>query len=439
MMTMRSVAKSSRLFERSHRFLAGPHSNLPGYQAVTPTYFVKAQGAHLWDIDGNEYIDYVAGLGPGLLGYANAEYVQAVKEQLEGVYYLAMGRGIPAEVELAEKIVQHVPCADKVRFLVTGSEAVQLAIRLARAYTKRRYFIRFEGHYHGWMDNILGGMVNDGAAGKPFAIESVADPFKTEGRDPAAFEQSFKLPWNDIEALESALRKYGEEVALIHMEPILCNGGCCPPRPGYLERVRELCDEYGIVLCFDEVITGFRVGLGGAQGLLGVTPDLATFGKAIAGGLPFAALAGKDEIMGLLEDCRVVGAGTFNGYPLGVAGALATLRILERDNGAFYPRLAAIQLRLMQGLHDVGKERGLPLLIQGPTGVFFCQFIDKEIAYSTRDLATADHARQEKFRQGLFENGIIIMVRGRWYISGSHTDEDVDRSLEAANRAMAAW
>jgi glutamate-1-semialdehyde 2,1-aminomutase len=434
---MISFAESSRLSVRALQVLAGPHSNLPGYQAVTPTFFVKAKGARIWDIDGNEYLDYVAGLGPGLIGYGNEEYTRALREQLEGVYYLAMGRGIPQEIELAEKIVEHVPCAEKVRFVVTGSEAVQLAIRLARAHTKRRYFIRFEGHYHGWLDNVLGGIVNDSATGKPFALESSNDPLGTEGRDPQAFEQSFKLPWNDPDVLEATLNQYGEEVALILMEPILCNGGCCPPEPGYLERVRELCDEYGIVLCFDEVITGFRVGLGGAQGLLGVTPDIATFGKAIAGGVPFAAVAGKSDIMGLLEDWRVVGAGTFNGYPLGVSAALATLRILERDNGAFYERLSVIQHRLMDGLRDIGQEHGVPLLIQGPPGVFFCQFVDKKVAYSVRDWADADVARQEEFRQSLFDNGVIIMVRGRWYISGGHTEKDVDETLEVANRVMA--
>ena len=217
------------------------------------------------------------------------------------------------EIELAEKFIQHVPCAQMTRFALSGSEAVQLAIRLARAYTKRRYFIRFEGHYHGWLDNVLGGMVNDHATGKPFAVESNEDPVRTEGRDSAAFEQSFKLPWNEIEVLERVLEKYGEEVAMIHMEPILCNFGGCPLRPGYLEKVRELCTKYGIVLSFDEIITGFRVALNCAQGILGVTPDLATFGKALAGGISMSAVAGKKEILNLLFEQKVIGAGTFSG------------------------------------------------------------------------------------------------------------------------------
>jgi glutamate-1-semialdehyde 2,1-aminomutase len=435
---MGTQTKSPQLFQQSQQYLAGPHSNLPAYRPVTPTYFNKAKGALLWDVDGKEYIDYVAGLGPGLLGYANEEYIQALKNQLDGVYYLALGRGIPEEVMLAEKIAQHVPCAEKMRFVVTGTEAVQLALRLARAYTKRRYFIRFEGHYHGWVDNVFGGLVGDAEKGKPFAIESDDDPLRTGGKDPGASEQSFKLPWNDIEILETVVKKYGEEVALILMEPILCNGGCCPPKPGYLERVRELCDQYGIVLCFDEVITGFRVGLGGAQAFFGVTPDLATFGKAIAGGIPFAALAGRGNIMHLLDDWSVVGAGTFNGYPFGVTAALATLRILERDNGAFYKRLGTIQHRLMEGLREISNEHGIPLLIQGPLGVFFCQFVDKKIAYSVREWAGADVERQEKFRKALFDKGVIIMVKGRWYVTGGHTEQDVDKTLEVANSVVAS-
>jgi glutamate-1-semialdehyde 2,1-aminomutase len=189
-------------------------------------------------------------------------------------------------------------------------------------------------------------------------------------------------------------------------------------------------------LYFDEIITGFRVGLGGAQDLLGVTPDIATFGKAIAGGIPFSVVAGNAEIMSLLEKWQVIGGGTFNGYPLGVTAALTTLRILERDNGAFYRRLENIQHRLMEGLRDIGKEYGIPLLIQGPLGVFFCQFIEKDVAYSVRDWSNADLERQEKFRKGLFNNGVIIMVRGRWYVSGGHTEDDVDKTLETVNSVL---
>lgn len=433
---MKSLSKSLELHEKATKVTPGPQSNLGGLvKGLQPLFIIKGKGAHLRDVDGNDYIDYIAGMGPGILGHGNEEYIQALKKQLDTLYYLPGIFQSPMEIELAEKFVQLVPCAERVRFCLSGSEAVQLAIRLARAYTKRRYFIRFEGHYHGWLDNVFGGLVNDHVTGRPFAVESDADPRRTEGRDPMAFEQSFLLPWNEIEVLERVLEKYGEEVAMIHMEPILCNAGCCPPRPGYLERVRELCTKYGIVLSFDEIITGFRVGLNSAQGKLGVTPDIATFGKAMAGGFPMAAVAGKKEILDLLIQQRVIGAGTFNTNPCGLAAALAAMKILEKDDGAFYRKIGGLQNRLMNGLKEVSKRYGIPMLIQGPTGVFWTEFIDKEIAYSARDLRGADAERQTDFRLLLLEEG-ILSYRGRWYVCGGLTEADVDKTLECADRVM---
>jgi len=434
---MRPNAKSLELNERALMVTPGPQSNLAGvWLGEPPLFIVKGKGAHLWDIDGNEYIDYTNGLGPGILGYANEECNQALKQQLDNVSYLTGWHQSPMEVELAEKLVQLIPCAERVRFLLSGTEAVQLAIRLARAYTKRLYFIRFEGHYHGWLDNVLGGIVNDRARGKPFAVDSKLDFVRTEGRNPAAFKESFKIPWNDIEVLERVLEKYGEEVALIHMEPIHCNGTGCYPRPGYLERVRELCDNYGIVLSFDEIITGFRVGLSGAQGLLGVTPDIATFGKAMAGGVPMSAVAGKKEILDQLIEQKVLGAGTFNGYPLSLAASIATIKILERDDGAIYTHIDKVQNRLKMGLQELGKKHGIPILFLGPRGCLFTHFIDKEIAYSIRDLKGVDAEKYEKFRALMLEEGFTLIRRGRWYFSGALTESDVDKTLEGADRTM---
>jgi len=434
---MRSYAKSLELNERALKLMPGPQSNLAAaWKGVERCFVVNGKGAHLWDVDGNEYIDYTIGLGPGILGHGNEEYIQALKAQLDSLVYLAGYRQSPMEIELAEKFVQHVPCAEKVRFLLSGTESVQLAIRLARAYTKRPYFIRFEGHYHGWLDNVLGGVINDHPTGKPFALDSPDDPVRTEGRDPVAFEQSFKLPWNNIEVLERVLEKYGDEVALIEMEPILCNAGCCLPRPGYLEKVRELCTKYGIVLGFDEIITGFRVALSSAQGLLGVTPDIATFGKALAGGIPMSAIAGRKEILDLLLGQKVLGAGTFNGYPLGLAAALATIKILEKNDGALYRHIDKVQNRLMCGLKEISQRHGIPMLIQGPRGVFFCDFIEKEVAYSPRDFKEADAEKRMKFSALLLDEGIFIAPRGRWYVCGAITEADVDKTLECADLVM---
>lgn len=430
-------SKTSQLYKRSLKVMPGPQSNLRVPLSTNPIFMVQGQGAHLWDADDVEYIDYMLAAGPGILGHGNEEFIGALKSQLDTLYYSVSGASqTPWEVNLAEKFVRHVPCADKVRFCLSGTEAVQLAVRLARAYTGRRYFIRFEGSYNGWLDNVLGGLVHEDPVANPFPYEDEADHLDTEGRDSSAFEQCFRLPWNDAKILEHVLDRWGEEVALIHMEAILVNGGCCPPRPGYLERVRELCDRYGIVLSFDEVITGFRVALGGAQSEVGVIPDIATYGKALGAGIPISAVGGRAEIMDLLLKRRVIGAGTFNGYPLGVVAALTTLSILERDDGAFYKRLDEVQLRLMDGLREISRLRGLPTLIQGPRGVFSFHFIDKDVAYSVRDLDLADTELYKRFRNLLTEKGVLVMWGGRWFISGVLTDADVDRTLEAADRAM---
>jgi glutamate-1-semialdehyde 2,1-aminomutase len=427
---------TQELQKQANQMMPGAHSNLRIPLSAKPYFIASGKGAHLWDVDGNEYIDFMCAAGAAIFGYSSEEHIQALKDQLDTLPSLISGAAqTPMEVHLAGKFTRHVPCAEKVRFCLSGSEAVQLAIRLARAYTNRRYFIRFEGHYHGWLDNVLGGAVDDDAAGKPFSVESEQDPLLTEGRDPAAFEQSFKLAWNDIDVLEGILRKYGEEVAMVLMEPILCNGGCCPPRPGYLERVRELCTEYGIVLCFDEVITGFRVGLSCAQGELGVTPDIATFGKALGGGIPISAVAGRAEIMDLLLQRRVIGAGTFNGYPLGVAACLASLEILEKDNGAYYEKVDRVQGLLMDGLKEISLRHRVPTLLQGPRGVFFFQFIDKDIAYSIRDLKKADVDRQNSFRTLMADQGVFFMWGGRWYVSGALTEVDIEETLERVDRA----
>lgn len=436
--------KNEELWKRAQKVMPGMHSNLRTgnsglYRLNKPYFMVKAKGARVTDVEGRNYTDYVMGLGPGILGHCNEAYVAALQKQLEAMCFGASGiYAVPQEVEWAEKFVKHIPCAEKVRLCVTGSEAVQLVIRLARAYTARRYFIRFEGHYHGWLDNVLGGMLNENPLGMPFAFESAADRFSTDGRDPEALLQSFKLPWNDIDILEDTLEKYGEQVALIIMEPINCNGGCCPPRPGYLEKVRKLCTKYGIVLCFDEVITGFRVGLSGAQGFLGVTPDISTFGKSIAAGMPVSAVAGKKEIMNLLAEGKVAGIGTFNGYPLGLAACLATISVLEQGNGAVYKQIDTMQKKLVDGLKDLAKKHGLPALIQGPRGAFNLYFIDGDTAYTSTEIAArGGNEGIEKWRNLLADEGVLLMRGGRWYMCSALTGEDISRTLECADRAMA--
>jgi glutamate-1-semialdehyde 2,1-aminomutase len=353
------------------------------------------------------------------------------------MYYLDNCRRNPLEIELAKKLVEYVPSAEKVRYLLSGTEAIQLTIRLARAYTGRNLFIRFDGHYHGWLDNVLGGNVSTTIDPPPYGYEKPEDIFKTFGRDTQALKQSFKIPWNDIDFLEKLLDRYGRDVALIIMEPVNCNGGNCWPKPGYLERVRELCDRYGIVLVFDEIITGFRMGLGGAQKLLGVVPDLTTFGKGIAAGMPFSVVAGKSKLMDLLAERKVVGAGTFNGYPLGVAAAIATIKILEKDNGAFYKNWDEKQSKLVNGLKDISKKLGIKMLLQEVRGCLFYQFTELEKANNMGEwYCCSDHDRQERFRKSLFDEGIMILFRGRWYNNSALSDDDIEKTLKAVEKVI---
>jgi len=432
-----NMKTSIELSKKADMVMPGPHSNLPGMEKCRPIYITHGKGGHLFDVDGNDYIDYMCGLGAGTVGYGVPEIVEPLKKQMEDMYYLDATRRSPLEIELANKIISHIPSVEKVHFLLSGTEAVQMVIRLARAFTKKNIFIRFNGHYHGWMDNVLGGVVDPNPSGPPYALYTASDMFASKGRDPATEKQSYKLTWNDIDVLEQVVEKYADQIALIMMEPINCNGGTCWPRPGYLERVRELCDKHNIVLHFDEIITGYRVGLNGAQGLLGVTPDICTLGKGIAGGIPITVVGGKSAIMDQCIDQSVIGAGTFNGYPLGVMAALATLKYVEKDNGVFFENLAKVQKRLMNGMREIANRFNTPMCLQGATGVIFYQFIDKEVCYNVEDwMKDSDHKKQEKFLQLLFDNGILIIFRGRWYISGSHTNADVDHTLEIVEKVF---
>jgi glutamate-1-semialdehyde 2,1-aminomutase len=429
---------SEQLGGRSLGLMPGPHSNLPGYELFRPIWIERGEGAHVWDVDGNHYYDYMCGLGAGTMGYANKVVLDAVKDQLYRLPYLDAARRHPGEIELAEKIIAHIPSAEKVRYLLSGTEAVQLVIRLARAYTKRNTFIRFDGHYHGWVDNVFGGGVDPAPSGPPYALYRQDDLFSSRGRDLESERQSYKLTWNDIDILERTLEKYGDQVALIIMEAINANGGSCYPKPGYLERVRELCDKYGIVLCFDEMITGFRVDLSGAQGLLGVTPDLTTLGKGVAGGIPLSVVCGKSKIMDLCADRTVVGAGTFNGYPIGVAAGLATISYVEKDDGAFFGRMADVQSRLVAGMREIAARRGHRMLIQDCPGVMMFYPADLDRAWNIGEwYRVADHAKGERIRQLLFERGVLTLFRGRWFFSGAHTYGDVDRTLEILDGVMA--
>lgn len=458
------------LAERAERVMPGRQSNFRAVPGAKPLFLERAEGLHYFDADGNRYIDFILSMGPAIWGYGDAAYKDAIRRQLDRLPAISSGASQCAlEVELAERIVEHVPCAEWVRFGISGSEAVQLAVRLARAYSGRPYLLRFFGHYHGWLDGVFGGVPADAHGGEandtpndigagdnghdpaggrgiqaeagpsdlPVAITSVADPYLSEGLAPGAIGNSLMIPWNDLTAFETTLSAHSNRIALVLMEPILCNYGCCPPRPGYLEGVRELCSKHDVLLCFDEVITGFRVALGGAQSALGVTPDLATFGKALAGGFPLSAVAGRAEILQLLRDNRVLGPGTFNSFPPSLAAAIHTIDTLAANNGACYRVVEARQRQLSDGLAAICADHDRPCLLQGPLGVIYFDFVDKSAAYVPEDLAERDAAEFERFRALWGKEGVLMGGGGRIFISPNHTEEDIEQALAAADRAMA--
>ncbi|HBY63266.1 MAG TPA: aspartate aminotransferase family protein, partial [Solibacterales bacterium] len=319
---------SSERHQRAKLSLAGGVSSPFRAKYPVPLYIAEARGSRFRDVDGHEYIDYGLAWGPLILGHAYPPLVEAIRRQAERSHCLGLQHDL--EIEVAEAVQRHVPCAERVAFTSSGSEAVQIALRLARAFTGRTLILKFEGHYHGWMDPVL--LSYHPGAGDLPARENGAPVLGSHGQAPNVRENVVVAPWNDLAALETILDRYTGRIAAIITEPVLCNSGCLLPAPGFLAALRSLCDRLGILLLFDEIITGFRMAVGGAQKVYGVTPDLATFGKALGGGLPLSAIAGRAEIMEQIATGRVLYGGTFNGNPLSLAAAACTLAVLLKED-----------------------------------------------------------------------------------------------------------
>jgi glutamate-1-semialdehyde 2,1-aminomutase len=432
--TQRSYARSEAYYRDACQALAGGvNSNFRLHGQPVPLVFERGEAAHLIDLDGNSYVDYALGMGPNILGHAPEPVVRAVAETLaQGQIFAGQH---PAEAQLARRVQELVPCAELVRFGVAGSEMDQAALRLARAYTGRSKVVKFEGHYHGWFDTILVSVAPPLDSAGP--EEAPRPHLPSAGQSAAAAQDIIVLPWNNVEAVRHYLDEHAAETAALIMEPILCNTSVVLPRPGYLEGVRELCDRHGVVLIFDEVITGFRVGLHGAQGRLGVTPDVAVFAKSLAGGFPIGAFAGKRAIMQLAADGSVLHGGSFNGHTASVAAALATLEQLSRPGT--YEQMEARGEALMDGLRGVAKRRGVPLLVQGLGSVFNTAFSDGPPVTDYRSFARrCDASRLPPFLHALQEAGVRPTSRGTWFLSTTHTDADIEATIRAAEHALAA-
>jgi glutamate-1-semialdehyde 2,1-aminomutase len=418
-------------FSTSQQLLAHSSKQLPGgvnsnYRlgiSPTPLVFERAEGALLYDVDGNRLIDYYLGMGPMILGHSPAPLIAAVEEQLHrGILFAGQSE---VEFAAASLVCQIVPCAEMVRFGSSGSEVVHAALRLARAATGRDTVIKFEGHYHGWFDNIHWSIAPPlDQAGPADAPVPVAGSI---GQGPLEAQRLEVLPWNDLELLVARLAR--GDVAAVIMEPAMCNTSAIVPGEGYLEGVRKACTDAGTVLIFDEVITGFRVAPGGAQQRLGVTPDLATFGKAIANGFPVSCLAGRADLMEQFVTRKVMHGGTYNAQPIAMAATVATLTALA--DGQVHAALEVRGRRLMEGIGRALAEAGIVARVQGFPQIFHVAFgIDTPITNYRSSLA-ADKARYVRFTTALLERGVRALERGAWFISSAHTDEQIDETIAA--------
>jgi glutamate-1-semialdehyde 2,1-aminomutase len=418
---MKALAQpeAAHLRERAVRVIpGGVNSNVRLDTAAT--FFDRGQGAWLWDVDGKDYVDYLLGQGPAFLGHAPQPVLEAVEAaSRKGIVF---GAQHALEVEAAERLCAALGWPQMVRFGSSGTEMVQAALRLAHAATGRKRFVRFEGHYHGWIGNVL-------VAGKPGPPEPAsAGQFQTE------LASSFMLPWNNLAALAELLGAHGSEIAAILMEPVMYNAGAILPRPGYLAGVKDLCRQHGAVLIFDETITGFRLALGGAAARFGVTPDIAIYGKAVAGGWPAAALAGSAHVMEPLGTGQVTHAGTFNANLMATAAIIATLDVLTSTNP--YPRVEEVGRELMSGLAARALALGTPLHIQGLPGAFHLSFGPDSEIVDFRDVLARDQARYRRFASVLEEEGVWVARRGIWYLSAAHGEHEIEVTLERFDTAL---
>lgn len=430
---MLKTEKSTKLFEESRCFLAGGvGSNARLTPELGPIYFEKGLGSKVYDVDGNEFIDYILAWGPLILGHCPPAVVSAVKRQLDaGTIF---GSSVKEEVDLSRKICELLPSIELVRFTNSASEAVHMTLRLARAHTGRTKILKFEGAYHGWFDNILVSTHPEpsGAIGSEDAPRPILD---TLGQPQEILQNILIAPWNRVDILREIIKRHGSEIAGLIAEPIMCNNGVIPPEEGFLESLRELTDKNEIVLIFDETITGFRVSLGGAQGYYKVTPDLTVFGKGMGGGYPIACFEGRSEIMSLVTEGKVVHFGTYNSNTLCVTAALATLNELSKDNGAVYRQITETGKELMEGIKEIFSEKNLPLVLQGPGPFFSALFTDRPVK-SYRDTFHLNRILYSKFWVNLLREGIRIWpsARGLWYLSSAHTREDIVKTLDAIRK-----
>jgi len=428
----RKLDESRRLQKRAEQLIpGGVNSPVRAFKAVEceAPFIVRGQGSHIWDADGNEYIDYVGSWGPLILGHAEPNVIEAILSA--AVNGTSFGASTPAEADLAELVVEAFPHVQKIRFVSSGTEATMSAIRLARAHTKRKYIVKFEGCYHGHADALL---VKAGSGIATFSIPGSA------GVLDEVSQFTIALPFNDTEVLEQAFSKYRHQIACVIVEPVVGNMGCVPANGGYLASLRTITQRENTVLIFDEVMTGFRVAYGGAQELYGIKPDLTTFGKIIGGGLPVGAYGGPSEIMDLVAPLGpMYQAGTLSGNPLAMAAGIATLKHLREKKAEIYPRLEALTVQLVEGVVAAAKDAGVVVSFNR-VGSMFTWFFTADPVTDWDSASKSDTAAFGRFFRATLDAGIYLPPSQfeAAFVSIAHSEEDIQKTLAAARQAFSA-
>jgi glutamate-1-semialdehyde 2,1-aminomutase len=429
-MMARKTEQSRKLQRRAERFIpGGVNSPVRAFGSVggDPLYIVRGQGSHIWDADGNEYVDYIGSWGPLILGHAAPTVIEAVIAAARSG--TSFGASTPAEADLAEVITSAFPHMQKIRFVSSGTEATMSAIRLARAYTKRKYIVKFEGCYHGHADALL---VKAGSGVATLGIPGSAGV-------PEEFTQfTLALPYNDMGALEHAFERFKHQIACVIVEPVVGNMGCVPPARGYLEAMRAITERDQALLIFDEVMTGFRLAFGGAQELYGIQPDLTTMGKIIGGGLPVGAYGGPSEIMDLIAPLGpVYQAGTLSGNPLAMAAGFATISYL-REHKEIYSELENLAAELVGGVAAAAKDAGVTICHNRVGSMFTWFFAEGPIANWT-SAAKCDTEAFGRFFRAMLEHGIYLPPSQfeAAFLSAAHSEPEVQQTIAAAKQAFA--
>jgi len=426
----RKISKSSELQKRAEQVIpGGVNSPVRAFRAVggEPVFIARGEGAHIWDADGNQYIDYLGSWGPLILGHAFPQVVEAIMDA--ATKGASFGASTPAEVELAELVVGAIPAIEKIRFVSSGTEATMSAIRLARAFTKRKYIVKFEGCYHGHADALL---VKAGSGVATLGIPGSAGV-------PEEFAQfTIALPFNDTSAVEQAFSRYKHQIACVIVEPVVGNMGCVPSQGDYLANLRLITQRENALLIFDEVMTGFRVAFGGAQELYGIKPDLTTLGKIIGGGLPVGAYGGTTEIMDMVAPLgSMYQAGTLSGNPLAMAAGFATLKQLQERKQEIYPQLEKHSGELVNAIVQAAKAAGIPLWANR-VGSMFTWFFTEETVTDWNSAAKSDTEAFGKFFNAMLDNGVYLPPSQfeAAFLSTAHKAEDIEKTVTAAKGAF---